>query len=105
MIASNYINNSSLILQSISISDLDRYTKILTKTGGSSWKDIALTNAFITATFELLKLIPLKHMNSVSLIAKNLSEKSHDLAITFLENFAYSLNDLKSFSSLLYLES
>ena len=104
MIASNYINNSPLILQSISISDLDRYTKILTKTGGSSWKDIALTNAFITATFELLKLIPLKHMNSVSLIAKNLSEKSHDLAITFLENFAYSLNKIPESSRIRFIK-
>ena len=104
MIASNYIINSSLILQSISVSDLERYTKILTKTGGSSWKDIALTNAFISVTFDLLKLIPLKHMQYVSLIAKNLSEKSHDLAINFLENFSNSLRDIPEKSRLRFIK-
>ena len=43
-------------------------------------------------------------MNSVSLIAKNLSEKSHDLAITFLENFAYSLNKIPESSRIRFIK-
>ena len=103
MIASNYINNASLILQSIALSDLDRYIRILTKTAGSSWKDIALTNAFISVTFDLLKSIPLRHMSHISIIAKNLSEKSHDLSITFLENFNNSLSQIPQASRIKFI--
>ncbi|MBI51627.1 MAG: hypothetical protein CL779_00215 [Chloroflexi bacterium] len=104
MIASNYINNSALILESIDKNDLDRYTNILTNTAGSNWKDIALTNAFISVTFDLLKSIPLIHIKHVSIIAKNLSEKSHDLAITFLENFDDSLNNIHQPSRIKFIK-